>query len=325
MNSIKNKPAMSLWVGGLLLIAYMALVLGIALRFEAASRARQENAEWNEWQPVTAHVKSCFLVQDHPISAHRSVIFKIDCRFRYAVNGTEYTGSTVTSGAQHGLYRGAAPPREAAPMDIWARLHPPGSLQVIHYNPKNPEQVSLAGGRRAIYHQQRGDFAACLQSDFAAGHGSIAGGSFDKLYVIGGVFVNSSAPASAAVRSPLTSHVHNTWNSRQTGAGRRVRRSDLSYSSQPCPPEVFAQEQQSRIATDFSSRRYTTCLSQFRWFRQPRLKRATNATDYSDGSRPNLTVRGWRSVRFEKHPGLPTFPGFVYEKVGLLLYLYLLS
>jgi hypothetical protein len=51
MNSIKNKPAMSLWVGGLFLIAYMALFLGIALRFEAASRARQENAEWNEWQP----------------------------------------------------------------------------------------------------------------------------------------------------------------------------------------------------------------------------------------------------------------------------------
>jgi hypothetical protein len=50
-------------------------------------------------------------------------------------------------------------------------------------------------------------------------HGSIAGGSFDKLYVIGGVFVNSSAPASAAVRSPLTSHVHKTWNSRQLELG----------------------------------------------------------------------------------------------------------
>jgi hypothetical protein len=145
MNSIKDKPKMSLWVGGLFLIAFMALLLGIGLRFEAASRARQENAERNEWLPVAAHVKSCFLVQDHPISAQRSVIFKIDCRFRHAVNGTEYTGSTVTSGAQHGLYRGAAAPREAAPMDIWARLHPPGSLQVIHYNPKNPEQVSLAG------------------------------------------------------------------------------------------------------------------------------------------------------------------------------------
>jgi hypothetical protein len=30
-------------------------------------------------------------------------------------------------------------------MDNWARLHPPGSLQVIHYNPQNPAQVSLAG------------------------------------------------------------------------------------------------------------------------------------------------------------------------------------
>lgn len=59
---------MSLWVGGLLLIAGMALFLGIGRRFEAASRARQENAERNEWLPVTAHVKSCFLVQDHPIA-----------------------------------------------------------------------------------------------------------------------------------------------------------------------------------------------------------------------------------------------------------------
>jgi hypothetical protein len=30
-------------------------------------------------------------------------------------------------------------------MDNWARLHPPGSLQAIRYNPKNPAQVSLAG------------------------------------------------------------------------------------------------------------------------------------------------------------------------------------
>src|ERR1700757_2771395 len=32
-----------------------------------------------------------------------------------------------------------------ARMDNWARLHPPGSLQVIHYNPENPVQVSRAG------------------------------------------------------------------------------------------------------------------------------------------------------------------------------------
>ena len=145
MNSIKNKAKMSSWVGGLFLIAYLTLLLGIGLRFEAASRARQENAERNEWLPVPARVKSCFLVQDHPISAQRSVIFKIDCRFKYTVNGTEYTGSTVTIGPQHGLYRGAPPPPEAARMDDWARRHPPGSLQVIHYNPQNPAQVSLAG------------------------------------------------------------------------------------------------------------------------------------------------------------------------------------
>jgi hypothetical protein len=48
MNSIKDKPKMSLWVGGLFLIAFMALLLGIGLRFEAASRARQENAERND-------------------------------------------------------------------------------------------------------------------------------------------------------------------------------------------------------------------------------------------------------------------------------------
>jgi len=145
MNFIKNKAKMSLWVGGLFLIAYMALILGIGLRFEAASRARQENTERNEWLPVTAHVKSCFLVQDHPVSAQRSVIFKIDCRFKYTVNGTEYIGSTETIGPHHGLYRGAPPPPEAARMDDWARRHLPGSSQVLHYNPKNPAQVSLAG------------------------------------------------------------------------------------------------------------------------------------------------------------------------------------
>lgn len=145
MNFLKNKPKMSLWVGGLFLIAFMALLLGIGLRFEAASRARQENAERNEWLPVTAHVKSCFLVQDHPIGAQRSVIYKIDCRFKYTVNGTEYTGSTVTIGPHGGLYRGTEAPPEAARMDNWVRLHPPGSLQAIHYNPQNPAQVSLAG------------------------------------------------------------------------------------------------------------------------------------------------------------------------------------
>ena len=162
----------------------VALLLGIGLRFEAASRARQENAERNEWLPVTAHVKSCFLVQDHAISAQRSVIFKIDCRFKYTVNGTEYIGSTVTIGPQHGLYRGAAPPPEAARMDNWARLHPPGSLQVIHHNPKKVGAGVAGRGRRAISHQHRGDFAACLQSDFAAGRGSIAGGSFDKVFYV---------------------------------------------------------------------------------------------------------------------------------------------
>ncbi len=145
MNSTNNKPKMPLWVGGLFVIAYMALILGIGLRFEAASRARQENAERNEWLPVTAHVKSCFLVQDHPISAQRSVIYKIDCRFKYTVEGTKYTGSTVTIGPHGGLFRGAPPPPEAARMDEWARHHPPGSSQVIHYNPQNPAQVSLVG------------------------------------------------------------------------------------------------------------------------------------------------------------------------------------
>jgi len=32
----------------------VALLLGIGLRFEAASRARQENATRNEWLPVAA-------------------------------------------------------------------------------------------------------------------------------------------------------------------------------------------------------------------------------------------------------------------------------
>jgi hypothetical protein len=136
---------MPLWVGGIFLISFMALLLGIGLRIEGWSRARQEKTELEDWPLVTAQIQTCFLERHRPSYANRAVIFKIFCKFKYSVNGTEYQSSVETVGQRHAMTTGALLPEDAQRMENWARNRKKGSSQTVHYNPNNPMQISLAG------------------------------------------------------------------------------------------------------------------------------------------------------------------------------------
>lgn len=147
----ENNTGSSAWIKGLFAIAVLALLFGTGLQVEGLWRRHQEQLESLQWPAVTANVIGCFLAPYHPFQKDGGgVVYNLQCRFRYSVKGTEYESMTESVGYHHSLSHPSQLPEDALQMEAWAKRHKKGSLQVIHYNPENPQRISLAGADEQI-------------------------------------------------------------------------------------------------------------------------------------------------------------------------------
>jgi hypothetical protein len=133
-------------VGGLLIMAVLALLFAAGLEIEGLERARKENVESHEWPAVAATVDACYLDRYYPFQKDGGgVIYNVQCRFTYSINGVAYKSTTETPGNHHSFRHPEQLPDDALRMEAWAHQHKKGSIQVVHYDPANPAKISLAG------------------------------------------------------------------------------------------------------------------------------------------------------------------------------------
>jgi hypothetical protein len=145
-----SKPRTPLAVTGLYVITFFAIFLAAGLEIQGLFQTHQERIESQVWPAVTAVVDGCAL--DHySRSSRRSVTYKIRCRFTYSVDGTDYQSRTQTVGQRRSSFGDSEYlPPDALPMEAWAQQHKKGSPMVIHYDPANPANISLAGADNAF-------------------------------------------------------------------------------------------------------------------------------------------------------------------------------
>lgn len=151
MSAGQSRPTIPLWLGGLFLITFMSMMFAAGLEIQGLYRAHQERIQLQEWPAVTARVMHCYLDQYYPFQRDGGgVIYLVHCRFSYSVAGSEFTSTVDVPGEHHNIRHPAQLPDDALHMKSWAARRPKGSFQVIHYDPANPESISLAGAADEI-------------------------------------------------------------------------------------------------------------------------------------------------------------------------------
>jgi len=143
----RTPPALA----ALFVITFLAILFASALEIHGMWRARQERIESQVWPAVTAVVDHCALDRWAGANSRPSVSYQIRCTFTYSVNGTDYLSRTQTVGQRHSSF---GSPQDLPPagirMEAWAKQHKRGSPMVIHYDPANPANISLAGADDAF-------------------------------------------------------------------------------------------------------------------------------------------------------------------------------
>lgn len=141
------------WLGGIFLIALLGLAFSAGLMIEGLWLLHTERVQAEDWPAVEANVVSCFLTDDAPISRKngRITYYSVLCEFRYTLSGADYESSTRSSGYQAPKSADHSHlPAKVIEMERWIHQHPKGSLQTIHYDPRNPQNISLAGADEEI-------------------------------------------------------------------------------------------------------------------------------------------------------------------------------
>ena len=109
----------------------------------AGWQAYERDTIRQSWAQTNAEVVRCRLV-DHQTRRRTFNLwtlkevgptFSLACRFRYGVDGRDYTAET-RSHSTYVEYLTAA-------MGQWVNDHEPGSRQMIYYDPSNPQNISL--------------------------------------------------------------------------------------------------------------------------------------------------------------------------------------
>jgi hypothetical protein len=128
---------------------YLALLAALAFLVDGARRAYQLQTEATKWPAVEARVMDCSIGQ---IYRYRGRTWgtdnQVQCAFHYEVAGREYAekktvGSPVfQSSKQIVLWK---PKVTLGILQDWVNRHPRGSLQTVHYNRVDLQQISLAG------------------------------------------------------------------------------------------------------------------------------------------------------------------------------------
>jgi hypothetical protein len=128
---------------------YLALLAAFAFLADGAPRAYQLQTEATKWPAVEARVMECSI---RGIYRYRGRTWgtdnQVQCAFHYEVAGLEYeekitAGSSVFQSNEQIVL--GKPKVTLGMLREWVKRHPRGSLQTVHYNPANPQQISLAG------------------------------------------------------------------------------------------------------------------------------------------------------------------------------------
>lgn len=130
-------------IGVLRLLALFCWLCALLAALAAGWQAYDRDTVSRTWPQVDAEVVACRLV-DHP-SRRRTIdlwtlkevgaTLSLACAFRYSVDGREHTAETRSHSTYAAEYTTA--------MQRWASAHPPHSRQAIHYDPADPQSISL--------------------------------------------------------------------------------------------------------------------------------------------------------------------------------------
>ena len=132
------------WIGALLLMGYMSVIVGSVFAGSGAWDLYQLRVEATRWPAVESRVVDCGIGYSW---ARRVNYAHIDCTFKYTVNEVPHE-ATIRVGGTLRNPKGRAFPQQKvteAKMTQWVARHPQGAVQVIHYDPSNSANISLAG------------------------------------------------------------------------------------------------------------------------------------------------------------------------------------
>ena len=123
-------------------LGYMLLLASILFLTDGLVRLNRENVESTEWPAVQASLLGCNLQHHDSLNRHAQVSYYTVCKFRYTANNQVFESSTRTTPTQsNGM---------VSRMEAWIKEHPKGSVETIHYNPSQPQEISLAGSDSEI-------------------------------------------------------------------------------------------------------------------------------------------------------------------------------
>ena len=90
-----------------------------------------------------AEVASCYLGRTYPFKSDGGgTVYWTRCRFRYAVQGTQHESTTTTTSTRSQAM--------VERMTNWMNAHRKGTSMTVHYDPADPNRISLAGDDEEI-------------------------------------------------------------------------------------------------------------------------------------------------------------------------------
>jgi hypothetical protein len=132
----------------LFLVAYLAFFGALVLGADAAWHAYRRHVE-STWPSVAADVSDCAIHTWHDtLHRRRQSHYEVTCVFRYRVADvphvvTSKIGDTLSiADGQINLTRPAVTPLA---LRSWVKQHPNGTTERVHYDPADPDRISLAG------------------------------------------------------------------------------------------------------------------------------------------------------------------------------------
>lgn len=154
MLSLRPSTANPRAYGYIFLLGYLALFVAFVFLADGAWRSYRQYVENTKWLPAEAQVIDSSVDftygYDGKIYGKK---YRARCLLRYEVNSLAYdtemfAGSIVfVSNRQIELTK---PKVTVAMQRDWARLHPPGSLLTVHYDPADPHRISLVGADASL-------------------------------------------------------------------------------------------------------------------------------------------------------------------------------
>ena len=141
--AIQGTKRKTSWASLLFTLSLVTFIFSGLFALDGWNRERQLKIETG-WPTADATINSCFVSQYRKVRAGGD-FFYVYCSYSYSVNEVLYKSHTrTTSTTQSDM---------VALMNGWVHEHHKGQHQVLHYNPADPSQVSLAGADNEIQTQ----------------------------------------------------------------------------------------------------------------------------------------------------------------------------